>query len=304
MVAGAACLWGLDGLFRNYIATTLPASTIVLAEHLLLVLAVSPLLFASFRQARASFDRTDWLMAIAIGAGASALATIFITTAFSRGDFITPVVLQKLQPLVAILGARVLLGERLHERFWIYAGAALVFAWLLAFADPLDVHVRSLRTASFAIAAAVLWGAGTVFGRRLSQKVDFKALTTLRFTFGLPASALAVIVMGSRIFPPAKEMDAVAATALVSGLIAMMLYYRGMHTTPAAVATLAELTFPVTAAFVGVIFLNQSLSKTQWIGGVGLTATVALLSWQSSHSTKAVGVEDPSGARTYALATT
>ena len=53
------------------------------------------------------------LAAVVIGAGSSAVATILFTQAFVVGtDFVTPVVLQKVQPIVAVIAARIILGER------------------------------------------------------------------------------------------------------------------------------------------------------------------------------------------------
>ena len=73
---------------------------------------------ARARDARAVRGR-DALRArgIAVGAGASAIATILFTQAFVQGDPITPVVLQKVQPLIAIAAARVILGEEPRRRF-------------------------------------------------------------------------------------------------------------------------------------------------------------------------------------------
>nr|MDQ3359680.1 EamA family transporter [Actinomycetota bacterium] len=86
-----------------------------------------------------------------IGAGSSALATTLFTAAFRLGDPITPQVLQKLQPLVALALAAVLLGERLRPRYLVFAVPALVGAWLMSFADPLAVRVGDLQAAALAL---------------------------------------------------------------------------------------------------------------------------------------------------------
>ena len=54
---------------------------------------------------------------IVIGAGASAVATILFTEALFHGDFVTPVVIQKVQPLIAVAAAALVLGERPRRRF-------------------------------------------------------------------------------------------------------------------------------------------------------------------------------------------
>ena len=55
-----------------------------------------------------------------IGAGSSAIATILFTQAFVDGDPVTPVVLQKVQPIIAVIAARIILGERPRPRFALY----------------------------------------------------------------------------------------------------------------------------------------------------------------------------------------
>ena len=118
-------MWGTDALFRRPLAQSTSAATIVFGEHVLLVLLTLPFLVAAVRAlARAGIYAV--LAAIGIGAGASAVATILFTQAFVQGDPITPVVLQKVQPLIAIAGARVLLGEQPRRRF---AGSSSLRCW-------------------------------------------------------------------------------------------------------------------------------------------------------------------------------
>ena len=69
----------------------------------------------------------------------------------------------------------------------------------------------------------------------------------------------------------------IGALALIPGLLAIGLYYRGLRTTPASRATLAELAFPFTAALVGVLILDRTLSATQWIGLLVVAAAVTAL---------------------------
>lgn len=116
LVAVAAALWGSDGLFRRGLALDLPAATVVMFEHAILVILTLPMLVRGLRVAR-SFSFAEWAALTAVGAGASALATILFTQAFVYGDPNTPLLLQKLQPLFAVGGAWLVLGERLRWRF-------------------------------------------------------------------------------------------------------------------------------------------------------------------------------------------
>ena len=117
LIAVAAAMWGTDPIIRKSMGTTTTATTIVFGEHVILVALTLPLLLPALRAA----FRAGWryvAAAVVVGAGASALATILFTDALiGHSDFITPVVIQKVQPLVAITAAAVLLGERPRSRF-------------------------------------------------------------------------------------------------------------------------------------------------------------------------------------------
>ena len=124
VIALAAALWGTSALLREPLARGLDAPTIVFAEHLVLLLFVSPWLVGAMRAWAASPARVR-AAAVIIGAGSSALATTLFTAAFAFGDPVTPQILQKLQPLVAMMLAAVVLGERLRPVFAVFAVPAL-----------------------------------------------------------------------------------------------------------------------------------------------------------------------------------
>ncbi len=116
LIAVAAAMWGLDGLIRKPLSDSTTPTTIVFGEHVVLVALTLPLLVPAFvALARAGVRYV--IAGIVIGAGASAVATILFTEALFHGDFITVVVLQKSQPLIAVLGAWLVLGEQPRRRF-------------------------------------------------------------------------------------------------------------------------------------------------------------------------------------------
>jgi drug/metabolite transporter, DME family len=275
LVAVAAALWGTDALLRRPLAHSTQAATIVFGEHLVLVLLTLPLIPPALVAVSRAGPRYV-AAAAAIGIGASAIATILFTQAFVHGDPVTPVVLQKIQPLVAVTGAWFILGERPRPRFGWFLVGGIVGTWLIAFPSPFDIHVDAALPALYAITAAVLWALGTVLGRLLATRLRFEHVTALRFAFGLPASAVAVLVVGASFRTSASDAGWIAALAIVTGLVALSLYYYGLQRTPAVIAALAELTFPVTAAAVGYLAFGATLDGTQWLG-VAMTTIVVLL---------------------------
>jgi drug/metabolite transporter, DME family len=278
LVACAAALWGTDGLLRKPLADVLPAASVVFWEHLIIVVLLVPFLPAALR-ALASAGRREQVAVLAIGIGPSAVAAVLFTAAFRLSDPVTPLVLQKLQPVFAVLAAVALLGERLRGGYFLFAVPALAGAWLLAFRDPTNVRVAALQAALLALGAAALWAAGTVLGRMVATTMRPRDVTVLRFAVGLPASAVALAVTGAPVAVGWDNAFGLVLLAVIPGLLALSLYYIGLRATPASRATLAELAFPVTAAIIGVGLLGTRLTATQWLGFAIVVASVTALGW-------------------------
>ena len=273
-MAVAAGLWGMDALLRRPLAHSTEAATIVLGEHVFLALAFLPVIVVALPALWRAGPRYV-AAGIVIGAGSSAIATILFTEAFVRGDPVTPVVLQKVQPLVAVSLAAVILGERPRPRFALFLLGGLAGTWLMAFPSPFDVSLHGLLPSLYALAAAGLWALGTVLGRFLSFELSFEHVTAVRFAFGLPAALAAVLVLGAPLRASAHDELFIALLAIVTGLVALLLYYWGLKRTTASVASLAELTFPVVAIAVGYFVFDARLTSTQ-LAGVVLTSLVVI----------------------------
>jgi drug/metabolite transporter (DMT)-like permease len=276
LISIAATLWGLDGLIRKPLSHTTTPTTIVFGEHVVLVALTLPLLVPALLALWRAGPRYV-LAGILIGAGASAIATILFTQALFHGDFITVVVLQKAQPLVAVAGAWLVLGEQPRPRFAWFLLPALAGIWLIALKHPLEPHAQGLTPIAETLGAAGLWGLGTVFGRYLGRRLAFEHVTTVRFAFGLVASACALPIVGAAAFASAHDSLWIAVLALVTGLLALGLYYYGLRRTPAMLAALGELAFPVTATLIGIYVYNDTLRWTQWLGIAVTVAVVTLL---------------------------
>lgn len=274
LVAVAAAMWGTDPLLRKSILTV-PASTIVFGEHVFLVLLTLPLILPALRAVRAAGPRYV-AAAVVVGAGASGAATILFTQALQH-DFVSAVVMQKAQPLVAVIGAAAILGERPRPRFGWFLVAGLAGLWLVNQAHPFDPSAKGLRAVLEALGAAVLWGLGTVLGRSLVRRVSFEHVLALRFLFGLAASAIAVVALNAEWFAGARASGWILSLALVTGLFALALYYYGLQRTPAVLSSLAELTNPAVLVLAGIYAYGIGLVWSQWLGFAIIVLVVTLL---------------------------
>jgi drug/metabolite transporter, DME family len=277
LIAVAAAMWGTDPIIRKTMTPTTSATTIVFGEHVILVLCTLPFLLPALRSA-ARAGRSYVAAAIVVGAGSSAAATILFTDALIRAsDPITPVVIQKVQPLIAVGCAAALLGERPRTGFIWFFLPALVGFWLVNQPHPLDPSAKGTLVIVEATGAAALWALGTVLGRYMSRELEFQHVLTLRFFFGLIACAIALPVMGAPAYSNGHDAVLILYLALVTGLLALSLYYYGLQTTPAILSSLAELTYPAVFVVAGVYAYNAHLTWTQWLGIVLILGSVTLL---------------------------
>jgi drug/metabolite transporter (DMT)-like permease len=122
--------------------------------------------------------------------------------------------------------------------------------------------------------AALLWAVGTVLGRKVVGRLDPMSLTAARFWLGLPVAAALFGLLEPGPAIGLGDVPAVLMLAAVPGLLGLMLYYRGLRDTPASVATVAELAFPLSALVVNRIAFDSTLTATQAIGTATLMTTV------------------------------
>lgn len=298
LVAAAAAIWASDNYFRPALATHLAASQIVLLEDLLISVCFLPLLLRMGREIRSLNWRT-WVAITVVAVGPQAVATVLFTHAFTYAfpKNAAPnlnvqseiYLLYLLQPVFGLAFARLLLGEKRRPYFWPLAALAAVAVYFVVFPeDPLApfsaIQHGELVAGAFVVAAVVLWAAGTVLGRYALRDVSFPTTTGLRFILALPVLLVILLIdQGASGFSgySTADLPSFLGIALLPGFLAMLLYYRGLASTPASMATLSELAFPVTLFLIYTlpkpVGLALPLHAAQVIGAVALIAAVTTL---------------------------
>jgi drug/metabolite transporter (DMT)-like permease len=267
-VALGATLWGTDTVLRRPLTASFSSIQIVLVEHLILTVVLAPLWWRTCRKLSAA----QWGAVLGIAWGGSALGTLFFTEAIRTGNPTTAVLLQKTQPVFAVVLAKVALRERLSLRQWMWLGVAVAAAYVVSFGlTPPGVLLQHVPGgALFALAAAGLWGASTVLGRFALREIPFQRLTAMRIVTAAPLLAVLAGLM-PHAWPRMEVRTGLSllTLALVPGLAALLIYYRGLRHAKASLAAVAELCFPATAALLNWILLGAGVSAVQ-MGGFGL----------------------------------
>lgn len=267
----AAILWGLDGILRRSLFD-LPPITIVFFEHLIGLIIISPFLFRAWKGEKLSKHEWGAIGLVAVLSGV--LGTLFFTTALLKVNFIqfsVVFLLQKLQPIFAILAAWFLLKEKITKHYILWAALALVAGYFVTFPNGVVNFSEGgayVTAALFALLAAIAWGTSTAFSRYVLLNHSHTFVTGLRFLLTVPVAFLLIFALGAA--PSIGEINAtqlgtLALIAISTGMVALWIYYRGLKHTRASVATILELAFPVTAIFIDYFLYGTVLTVTQYI---------------------------------------
>ncbi|HUE68013.1 MAG TPA: DMT family transporter [Candidatus Acidoferrum sp.] len=261
LVAVAATMWASDAYFRSNLNHLSPTQ-IVVAEDALITLFLLPILIRSFGELR-NLGPRGWLAVGLIAVGAQSLATILFTASFQaalkHGVLAETYVLQQTQPLIAMLLAWLILGERRRPWFWAAVVVAVVGVYFVFNGSDLTAPLKALQNGRvevglLALGAAFFWASGTVLGRFALGSISFWSMTSLRFTLALPVLiAINLVQSGVAAFSHYTVGDFVPnllGIALIPGLFALLLYYFALARTPASLATIAEMAYPVAATLI------------------------------------------------------
>ena len=241
-----------------------------------------PFFIREFKEVK-KLKTADWGAFFWVALFGGVLGTMFITKALFYVNFINlsiVVLIQKLQPVFALLLAGIILKEKLPKRFWPWAIVAMVATYIVTFnglTPNLNTGEKTAAAALYALGAAFAWGSSTVFGKRALQQVSFRVGTYLRF--GLTTVLMTIIVASSTGFGALSlitpsQLATFGIIVFSSGGVAMFLYYYGLKRVTASVSTICELMFPLSAIMLEFFLRGKVLSVTQWIATAVLLVAV------------------------------
>lgn len=281
-VITAAVLWGIDGIVLRPSLFTLPVTLVVFIESAIVALILSPFFIKKLNEIKI-LSKKDLLAFIGVALFGGAIGTMAITKALFYVNFVNlsiVILIQKLQPVFAILFASILLKEKLTTRFLLWAVTAILGAFILTFGFNLPIinsEDKTALAAFFAILASVSFALSTVLSKRALRNVTFETGTYLRFL--TTSIIMLVFVLANSSY---NEFSSISHAQIIIFLIiafttggpAIFLYYYGLKEVSASHSTIYELAFPLSAVILEYFIHDNILSLEQWVGAIILMVSI------------------------------
>ncbi|MGL4672138.1 MAG: DMT family transporter [Cetobacterium sp.] len=283
LICLAATMWGFDGIVLTPRLFKLDVAYVVFVLHLLPLLGMTVLFGRKELSNIKTLSKEDLFFYFLIALFGGALGTLSIVKALFLVNFnhLTVVtLLQKLQPVFAIVLAKMLLGEKVGKNFITWAILALISGYLLTFEFTLphfeagdNVGLASL----YAIVAAFSFGSSTVFGKKILTNSSFRTALYTRYLFTSIITGLIVISNKNLDFffkTNLEQWIIFVIIGLTTGSGAILLYYIGLRYIKANIATMCELCFPVSSILFDYIFNKRILSPVQFVSAAFLMFSI------------------------------
>lgn len=280
----AAALWGVDQVvIRPNIFHIENVAVMVFLEHLVGFLLMSTFCWYGLKEIK-NLELKDWGSFFWVSLFGGAIGTMAIVKALILVQFhhlSIVALLQKLQPVFAIIVAMFLLKELPRKMFYLWVSLALAGSYFVTFGFTLpeiSAGNNVLFAALYAILAAFAFGSSTSFGKHALRKVSFRTGAFIRFGMTTVITFLIIVFTGAfsffdKVVP--RDFMFFLIIAFTSGAFAMLVYYFGLKRIPASVSTVCELTYPLTAIILDFAVHGHILSAGQWFGAIVLIGSIS-----------------------------
>jgi drug/metabolite transporter (DMT)-like permease len=237
---------------------------------------MQPFFYKKYKElAKHSWKETGSMLLVSLFGGA--LGTLCIVKSLFLVNFnhlSAIVLLQKLQPVFAIILAAVFLKEKMKSSFALWAALAIGAGYFLTFGwnlPQIDGGQNMVYAALFALLAAFSFGASTVFSKYSLNSFSFSSATFFRYGFTTIIMLLYMLITWQwtqfQIVTPQNWLI-ILLICTTTGGGAIFLYYYGLRKINAMTSTILELFFPISAVVFDYLFNGKILSPTQWIAAL------------------------------------
>ncbi|HPE43185.1 MAG TPA: DMT family transporter [Bacteroidales bacterium] len=281
-IAISAVLWGIDGVVLTPRLYNLDVGYVVFILHAFPFLLMNLLLFRHYRFLP-KMPGSDVLIFFLISLFGGAIGTLAIVKALFLLNFnhlSVVVLLQKLQPVFAIFLARTILGEKLKQRFLLWASLAIVAGYFLTFGwglPDMNTDINTIYAALLALLAAFSFGSSTVLSKKILGNYSFITSTFYRYGFTTMIMLAYMILwgdFGQFAITTRDNWIFIIVIGLTTGSGAIFLYYYGLRKVKAILATISELMFPLSAVIFDYLINDSLLTPVQWLAAIAMLLAI------------------------------
>jgi drug/metabolite transporter (DMT)-like permease len=224
-----------------------------------------------------ALTRSDWVQLLLLAGPGTTLPLLLIVSGLSRTSALAGGFIVQLNGVAALLFAFIFLGERIRWRqgigiLLLLVGSALV-VWSGA---PGGAEGNSLSGDALILAGALGIGFGYIPAKRLSSRFASLPLTALRLLLGaamvLPILAFELLLGSSHRFlwnpSPATLWIALPIYTLTNFCLAYFMQQEGLRLLMAWEVAAIMQTTPLFSALLAVLFLHNTMTTAQVLGGL------------------------------------
>ncbi len=288
-VSLAACFWAFEAIVLTPNLYNLPTLFVVFMLHAVPFLLMNVFFFRQYQYLKI-VPKTDWIYFFLLSLMGGVLGTFFITKALFILHFkqLTIVaLLQKLQPIFAILLARFFLKETISKQVFFWILLALSSSYFVTFGIALpDTEAVVVQSAILAILAAFCYGSQTVLGKKVIGNVS--PITGTFYRLGFTTLILGVyFIFQASFYDYFSQITSLNwqiffLIGITSSGLGLTLYYFGLKKIKASIATICEMSFVVSSVFLDYFIHGNMLSWVQ----ISATAVLVFAIYQISRSAR------------------
>jgi drug/metabolite transporter (DMT)-like permease len=282
----AAVCWGFSAVVLIPRLYNLPVVFVVFLQHAIPLALLTPIFFKEYKTFFKLHNRDIFILCI-IALFSGVIGTMAIVKALFLVHFhnlSVVVLIQKVQPIFAIILAAIFLKESIGKKFIFWSIFVFLGIYLITFGlnhPSIILNETNIDAYLLSILSALSFALNTVLGKHLTKTVSYKTITFSRFFLGTIFSAIFCLISGQFLNFDLITMNNLLILLVIfvaGGPISMFLYYYGLKYVKASTAAIGEMALPFSVIILDYTINNERLSLIQWCGAIIIIIGIFIIS--------------------------